>query len=188
MHFACPIRRDHDDRRLRRANRSELGDGDLEIGQQFEQIAFELLVRAVDLVDQQDRRLAFRLLDGAKQGPLDEEGIREEFPLGCPRIQRVRPLEQPNLENLPRVVPLVDGVADVEAFVTLQPNQLGIERRGEHLGHFRLPDAGLTFEEERPLQAQREIRGDGESAAGDVLPPGHGLLQGVYGGGDVESH
>ena len=38
------------------ADGAELGNRDLEVGQQLEQIAFELLVGAIDLVDEQDRR------------------------------------------------------------------------------------------------------------------------------------
>ena len=37
-------------------DRAELGDADLEVGQELQQVGLELLVGAVDLVDQQDRR------------------------------------------------------------------------------------------------------------------------------------
>ncbi len=127
--LARAVRRDDDDRRLGGADRPELGNGDLEVGQQLEQVALELFVGAVDLVDEQDRRPRSRLLDRAQQRPLDQERVGEQLSRRRPRIQRVRALEQPNLEDLPRVVPLVDGVADVEPLVALQANQLGVERR-----------------------------------------------------------
>ena len=188
MDFTSPVRGDHDDGRLVRADGSELGDGDLEVGEQLEQVSLELLVGAIDFVDQQDRRPVARLLDGAEQRPLDQERVREELALRRPRIQRVRTFEQSNLENLPRVVPLVDGVADVEALVALQANQLRAERGGEDLGHLGLADARLAFEKQRPLQAQREIGRHGEPSPGNVLPPGHGLLQGVDGCRYLECH
>ena len=53
--LARPVRREHDARRLRGADRADLGHGDLEVGQDLEQVGLELLVGAVDLVDQQDR-------------------------------------------------------------------------------------------------------------------------------------
>ena len=68
-------------------------------------------------------------------------------------IERVRAFEQPDLENLARVVPLVHRVADVEAFVALQADQFGVERRRQHLGDFGLADAGFALEEQRPLAA-----------------------------------
>jgi hypothetical protein len=175
--FTGPVRRDHDDGRLGRADRSKLGNRDLEVGQQLEQVSLELLVGAIDFVDQQDRRPFSRLLDGAEQRPLDQKGIGEQLTLGRSWIQRVRAFEQSNLEDLPRVVPLVDGVADVEALVALQADQLGVERGREDFRHFGLADPGLAFEEQRPLQAQREIGRDGEPSPGDVLLAGHGLLQ-----------
>jgi hypothetical protein len=54
VHLACAIRRENHDRRLGRAHGPELGDRDLEVGEQLEQIALELLVRTIDLVDQQN--------------------------------------------------------------------------------------------------------------------------------------
>ena len=38
-----------------RGDRAELGNADLEVGEDLEQIGLELLVGTVDLVDQQDR-------------------------------------------------------------------------------------------------------------------------------------
>ena len=56
VELAGAVRCDDDDRRNRGADRAELGDGDLEVGQQLEEKALELLVRAIELVDEQDRR------------------------------------------------------------------------------------------------------------------------------------
>ena len=78
-------------------------------------------------------------------------------------------LEQPDLEHLARVVPLVDRRVDVEALVALEADQPGPERRGEHLGELRLADAGLTLEQQRPSELEREEDGRRERAVGDVV-------------------
>ena len=53
--LARPVRGEDDARRLVRLDRADLGDRDLEVGQDLEQERLELLVGAVDLVDEQDR-------------------------------------------------------------------------------------------------------------------------------------
>ena len=53
--FTRPVRRDDDDRRLGGLDCADLGDGYLKIRQDFEQECFERLIRAVELIDQQDR-------------------------------------------------------------------------------------------------------------------------------------
>ncbi len=74
---------------------------------------------------------------------------------------------------------------DVEPFVTLQPDQLRVEQIGEHLRHFRLADAGLSFQEERPAEAEGEKDGRRQAAAGEVAFAAKGVEQGIDGG---ESH
>ena len=56
-----------------RADRAELGDRHLEIGQHFEQIRLERLVGAVELVDQQHRRDAVVRRERLQQRPLQQE-------------------------------------------------------------------------------------------------------------------
>ena len=51
---------------------------DLEVREQLQQEAFEFIVGAVDLVDQQDRDAAIRLLERPQQRSLDEERFAEE--------------------------------------------------------------------------------------------------------------
>ena len=79
--------------------------------------------------------------------------------------------EQPDLEHLARVVPLVDRRVDVEALVALEADEPGTERRGEDLGELRLADAGLAFEEQRAAELEREEDGRRERAVGDVVAP-----------------
>ena len=62
-------------------------------------------------------------------------------------------LEQPDLEHLARVVPLVDRGVDVEALVALEPDQPRAEARREDLGELGLADARLALEEERAARA-----------------------------------
>jgi hypothetical protein len=56
VHFARSVRREHDQRRRGGPDCAQLGNCDLELSQQFEQVAFELFVSPIDLVDQQDGR------------------------------------------------------------------------------------------------------------------------------------
>ena len=74
-------------------------------------------------------------------------------------------------------------MADVEPFVALQPDQLGAEHLRQHLGDLGLADAGLAFEEQRPLELQREVDGDRQPAIGDVALALERLLQLVDGHG-----
>ena len=50
------VRRQDDVRRVLRPNRTELGNGHLEIRQQLEEKRLEGLVGPIDLVDEQDRQ------------------------------------------------------------------------------------------------------------------------------------
>jgi hypothetical protein len=65
----------------------------------------ELLVGAIDLVDQQHRRLRAGWIDGAKQRPLDQEGLAVELAPRPVAVERVGRVEDAQLEQLARVVP-----------------------------------------------------------------------------------
>ena len=84
-------------------------------------------------------------------------------------LDAARGFGEPDLDHLPRIVPLVDGGRGVEPFVALQANQRRASARREHLGDFRLADARLAFEEQRPPQRQREEHRRREPAIGDVV-------------------
>ena len=153
MDLARAVRGQHHDGRLRRANGAQLGDADLEIGQQLEQEGLELGIRAIELVDQQDGRHRILVRNGLQERALDQEigaeDVAQAFLLGS-----AARLQQPDLQHLARIVPFVDGRADVEPLIALQANQARAERLGQHLGHLRLACAGLTFQEQRLAQAQ----------------------------------
>src|SRR6185369_6343265 len=179
MHLARAVRRDHHDRRLGGADGAELGDGHLKVRQELQQVALELLIRAIDFVDEQNRRPLTCLFNRAQQGPFDEKRLGEELVRRDGAIEIARNLNHADFEQLPRVVPLVHSLADVEAFVTLETDERGIERGGKHLRNFCLADTGFAFEKQRPFQAQRQIDGDGECPLRDVLLSTKGLLQRV---------
>ena len=83
------------------------GNRHLEFGEQFEEKPFELLVGAVDFVDQQDGRTRAPRIDRLKQRPLDEEGIAVQLAMRAGAIERLGRVENPQFEELTRVIPLV---------------------------------------------------------------------------------
>ena len=60
------------------------------------------------------------------------------------------------VEQLAGVVPLVHGLADVDALVALQADELAARPAGQHLGDLGLADTRLALEQERPAQPHRE--------------------------------
>ncbi len=125
VHFARPVGRDDDDRRLGGLDRRKLRDRHLEIREHFQQEGFEGLVGAVELVDQEDRRTDLpadrkRLQHRAA----DQVALGKDIRLDAGAIL-VNPEAsgKPDLQHLRRIIPLVDGGGDIEAFVALQPDQ-----------------------------------------------------------------
>src|SRR6266700_1100681 len=118
VHLARAVARDDDVRRPLGFDRPDLGDGDREVGEHFEQVRLELLVRAVDLVDQQDGRLGTRVLERPEQRATDQELLREDV-FGRRLLRLAARLEQADLEHLTRIVPFVHGGVDVEPLVAL---------------------------------------------------------------------
>ena len=172
-----------DARRPLGPDRADLRHGDLEVRQDLEQVRLELLVRPVDLVDEQDRRDAVVGLERLEQRPPDQE-------IGPEDVVRARPidlaarLEQPDLEHLARVVPLVHRRVDVEALVALEPDQPRAEARREDLRELRLADAGLALEQQRPAELEGQEHRRRERPVGDVAALAEGGLHGI-GRGDV---
>ena len=155
----------------------EFGDGDLELREQFEQIAFELLVGAIDLVDQQDGRPQPRRVDCLQQRALDEEGVAVQLSPGRGPVQITGRLENAQFDELPCVVPLVHRVRDVQTFIALEPDQVRLERGGHCAGQGGLADAGLALQEQRATETKREEEGDGQPVVGDVVLRGQTLTQ-----------
>jgi hypothetical protein len=60
-------------------------------------------------------------------------------------------------------------VSDVQPFIALQSNQIGLEHGRHRRCECRLADARFTLEEQRPLQTQRKEQRDREAAVGHVV-------------------
>ena len=74
--LARVVRGEDDDRHRRRRDLAQLGDRDLEVGEELEQHRLELLVGLVDLVDQEDDRVGAG--DRLHQRPLEQEFLGED--------------------------------------------------------------------------------------------------------------
>jgi len=72
------------------------------------------------------------------------------------------------VEQLPGMVPLVDGGGDVDALVALQAQELTAGPPSEDLGELGLADARLALEEQRPVEPEREEDRGGEALVGQV--------------------
>ena len=155
-----------------RLDGAELRDADLEVGQELEQEGLELLVGAVDLVDQQHRRLLAP--DRGEQRPLQQIALREDVLLDRVGIL-ADALARLDGEQLALIVPLVERGVLVEALVALQADQLGAVHGGERLGDLGLADAGLAFEQQRPLEEFHQPQRGREVAVGDVAGGGEAV-------------
>src|SRR5215211_9351276 len=101
------------------------------------------------------------MLQGLQKRSADEELAIVEIPLEALRVVfRSERLGRSDVEELPRVVPLVDGLVDVYALVALEAYEGRIEDAGEDLGDLRLADPGLALEKERlpELEGQKDRR------------------------------
>ena len=171
VNFARAVGGDDDDRRFGRRHDADFRNRHLEVGQDLEQIGFESLVGAVDLVDQQHRRAVDAGLQRLQERALDEIALREDVVLDAILVMLAGGLGQPDRHHLRGIVPFVDRARDVEAFVALEADQLSIERGRENLRHLRLADAGLAFEKQRPSQSQAQENDGRERAIADIGSP-----------------
>ena len=92
------------------------------------------------------------VVDGPQQRPAHEEPLGVELVLqlvGAGAGRLAGGLGGAQVEQLAGVVPLVDGLGDVDALVALQADQLAAGPAGQHLGHLGLADAGLALEQQR---------------------------------------
>lgn len=106
----------------------------------LEQEGLKLVVRAIELVDQQDRGHWIVMGDHVEEGPTDEKRGAEE--LVDARCLRVR-LGRPDVLHLPGVVPVVKRVTDIRCLVGLQADQPRPQDAGERLRELNLLHAGL---------------------------------------------
>ena len=154
---------------------AELGDRDLEVGEQLEQHRLELLVGLVDLVDQQHDRLRRR--DRRHQRPLEQELLAEDVVLH--RIPARALGLGLDAQQLLAVVPLVQRLGLVEPLVALEPHEPAVEVLRQRLRQLGLADARRALDEHglaEPRGEEGDQRGglpwqvaDGAQAGGDIL-------------------
>src|SRR5436309_787725 len=152
VHLARTVGCDHDERHLAGLDGPDLRDGNLEVGEQLEQESLELLVGAGD---------------GVEQRAAEQKLRAEDLALGGAAVLAFA--HQPDVEKLAGIVPLVDGMRQVDALVALEADQPRAKDLGHDLGRLRLANPGLAFYEERLLQLEGEKDGRRERAVADVL-------------------
>ena len=166
-------------RRRDRGHRAELGNGDLEIAEDFQQQRFELGIRLVDLVDQQ--HAAGRLLQRLQQRPrldefLGEEHVAEIVQLVERGVQRLGAaehfaelvLQDLRVEKLLGVFPLIERLGLVEPLVALQADHLQPAPGRDRLRKLGLADAGGAFDQDRLFDLLRQIDRGRDLPARDI--------------------
>ena len=99
VQVAGPVGGEHDDRRVGGSPSAQLGNGDGGLGQQLEQERLELVVAAVDLVDQQHGGPRAGVVERGQQRPLQQVLVAEQ--VGLARRLAAR-LGQPDGQQLAR--------------------------------------------------------------------------------------
>ena len=117
------------------------------------------------------------MLNGLQQRAAQQKLRPEQLGFGGPLLARFC---QPQVQHLAGVVPLVHRMMHIQAFVALQPDQVGLQQRSQHLGHFGFANAGFAFQQQRAVQAQRQKDGSGQAAIGNVHARAQRFLQRVY--------
>jgi hypothetical protein len=158
------------------ADGPELRDRDLELGEHLQEEGLEAVVRAVDLVDEEDGG------GGAREG-LEERPLQQVLPREDRGLERFRgrapPLRGLHAQELARVVPLVERGLDVDPLVALQADQLRAEDAGEDLGDLGLAHSRVALDEERLAHLHREVECHGDGGVGDVAAALHRLEDGA---------
>ena len=153
VQVARAVGREHDHRRELGADGAELRDRHRRLREQLEQERLEVVVGAVDLVDQQHRRPRARVLQGPQQRPRDQVLAAEQVALAQLLAGR---LGQPDRQQLARIVPLVQRLGGVDAVVALQPDQRRVQRQRQRLGGLGLAYPRLPLQQQRLREAERE--------------------------------
>jgi hypothetical protein len=171
VQLARAVGGEHDERALPGGDRPQLGDGDLEVREQLEQEGLELVVGPVDLVDEQDDGLVG--LERVEQGAAQQEAPRVQLALVDAALRRAQG------EELARVVPVVEGVVDVDALVALQADEPRAGGGGQRLGDLGLADARLALDQQRLAQLGGEEDGRRQRTVGEIALLGERLADRV---------
>ncbi len=166
VQLAAPVGGEHHDRRLLRDERAQLRHRHRSLAERLEQQRLELVVGAVDLVDEQHRRARAVVAHAAQDRPLHQELLAEQVRLG----QRlVLGLGQPDREQLALVVPVVERLVRGQPLVALEPDQRRLQHPGQDLRRGRLAHARLTLEQQRQPQLEGEVDGGRQALVREVV-------------------
>jgi hypothetical protein len=102
------------------------------------------------------------VLERLEERAAQQEAAREQLALVDAALGRAQ------REELARVVPVVEGLVDVDALVALQPDEPRARGAGERLGDLGLADPGLPLDQQREAQFARQEDGRGQGAIGEV--------------------
>ena len=171
------VRGQHDDRRVRRPNGPDLGNRHRGIGEQLEQERLEVVIRAVDLVDQENGRPRAGMLERAEQRAANQIVGTEEVLLRELRAARVG---EPDAQELARVVPLVQRLCRVDAVVALEADQRRVEHGRQRLAGLGLPNTRLALEQQRLRQPEAQVHRRREPLVDEVIDAREPLGQGLY--------
>ena len=106
------------------------------------------------------------MLERLEQWPAQQVLAREQA------TRRVAALRGADREQLTRVVPLVERLVDVDALVTLEPDQARAGRSGECPRDLGLARAGLALEQQRLPERGGEMYGGRKRPVGEVALTG----------------
>ncbi len=118
---------------------------------------------------------------GLEQGAGDEELRGEDALLQLLLGGGTGGLLHLDVDELLRVVPLVEGAVGIEPLVALKADELGLEDVGEGFGHLGLSHSGFSLEEDGLLKRKRKVEGGGQRPVGDVSLFLESLLNLLYG-------
>ena len=163
----------HHDRPPRGGDRPELGDRDREVRQELQQERLELVVGAVDLVDQQHDGLRGIGFERLQQRPAQQEAPAEQLALVDAALGR------PQRQQLARVVPVVDRVVQVDPLVALQPDQPRAGRRRQRPRDLGLADAGLALQQQRLLERRGQVDRQRQRPVGQISLRREGIARGA---------
>src|SRR6185437_14585277 len=148
--------------------------GDRKVGQELQQERLELVIGAVDLVDQQDDGFVRARFQGVEQRPAQQEAAREQLTLVDASLGGAE------RQQLAGVIPVVDGVVDVDPLVALEADQPCVGRRGERPRDLGLPHSGLALEQQRLVEGDREVDGQRQRTTGQITLGGERFARLLY--------
>src|SRR5262249_41087554 len=124
----------------------------------------ELVVGTVQLVDEQ---YASWIRQRLQQGASHQEALR---------VDRLRLLGAQSQE-LALIVPVVEGVVDVDSLVALEPHQGHVRGGGRRVGQPGLPAARRACAQRRPRDRERQGEKGGGPLVAQVSLAGEGVAQ-----------